>query len=215
MHRKGRVGFSFSHYVTGVKSMAQNGRLLLLAGVAGMRSMTQSGLHTFLPLYLSHQLGLSSVLVGLYLSVTQTAGMISTPLAGGLSDRSGRKPVLTAGMLSTSLILVLLAYFQITTLFVAALALLGFFFYAVRPVIWAWILDLGPKDLGGTTVSAFSAAQAIFSSLSPVICGMIADRWGILTSFYFLAGTILLANVFVFLIPEEQAKKGAPTKSPA
>jgi FSR family fosmidomycin resistance protein-like MFS transporter len=137
------------------------------------------------------------------LSVTQTAGMIGTPIAGSISDRSGRKRVLTAGLFSTSIALFVLAYFQLTWLFITGLALLGFFLYAVRPVIWAWVLDLSPKELGGSTVSFFSGSQSLLSSLSPVMCGFIADRWGILTAFYFLAGTVLIANLIVLAVREE------------
>jgi MFS transporter, FSR family, fosmidomycin resistance protein len=69
-------------YLASMKKMAQNPSILLLVLVAGMRSMTQQGLHTFLPIYLTHDLGLSSAMAGLYLSITQTAGMIGTPIAG-------------------------------------------------------------------------------------------------------------------------------------
>jgi MFS transporter, FSR family, fosmidomycin resistance protein len=194
---------SVREYLAGMKKMAQNPNILLLVLAAGMRSMTQQGLHTFLPIYLTHNLGLSSALAGLYLSITQTAGMIGTPIAGSISDRRGRKRVLTAGLLSTSIALFVLAYFQLNWLFITGLAILGFFLYAVRPVIWAWVLDLSPKELGGSTVSFFSGSQSLLSSLSPVICGFIADRWGILTAFYFLASTVLLANLIVLAVREE------------
>ena len=206
---------SFTEYLTGMKKLARNPSILLLVFVAGMRSMTQQGLHTFLPIYLTHHLGLSSALAGLYLSITQTAGMIGTPIAGTISDRTGRKRVLTAGLLSTSVVLFILAYFQMTWLFITALALLGFFLYAVRPVIWAWVLDLGPKELGGSMVSFFSGSQSLLSSLSPVICGFIADRWGILASFYFLASTVLLANFAVLAIREEKKTAPAIVEEPA
>ena len=148
-------------------------------------------------------------MAGLYLSITQTAGMIGTPIAGSISDRSGRKRVLTAGLFSTSIVLFVLAYFQMTWLFITGLAVLGFFLYAVRPVIWAWVLDLSPKELGGSMVSFFSGSQSLLSSLSPLLCGFIADRWGILTAFYFLAGTVLLANLVVLAIREPQRQAPA------
>ena len=135
--------------------------------------------------------------------------MIGTPIAGSISDRSGRKRVLTAGLFSTSIVLFVLAYFQMTWLFITGLAIVGFFLYAVRPVIWAWVLDLSPKELGGSMVSFFSGSQSLLSSLSPLICGFIADRWGILSAFYFLAGTVLLANLVVLAIRESQAEAPA------
>jgi MFS transporter, FSR family, fosmidomycin resistance protein len=198
-----KQGLSAGEYLAGMKKMAQNPSILLLVLVAGMRSMTQQGLHTFLPIFLTNDLGLSSAVAGLYLSVTQTAGMIGTPIAGSISDRRGRKRVLTAGLFSTSIALFVLAYFQLTWLFITGLALLGFFLYAVRPVIWAWVLDLSPKELGGSTVSFFSGSQSLLSSLSPVMCGFIADRWGILMAFYFLAATVLIANLIVLAVREE------------
>jgi MFS family permease len=202
-HTERNKGLSAGEYLAGMKKMAQNPSIMLLVLVAGMRSMTQQGLHTFLPIYLTNDLGLSSAVAGLYLSVTQTAGMIGTPIAGSISDRSGRKRVLTAGLFSTSIALFVLAYFQLTWLFITGLALLGFFLYAVRPVIWAWVLDLSPKELGGSTVSFFSGSQSLLSSLSPVMCGFIADRWGILMAFYFLAATVLIANLIVLAVREE------------
>jgi len=82
-------------------------------------------------------------------------------------------------------------------------------------VIWAWVLDIGPKEMGGTMVSAFSGAQSVFSSLSPVLCGVIADRWGIVAAFYFLAGTILVANFIVLAIPEAQRAAHSVLNEPA
>ena len=210
-----KQGLNAREYFSGMKKMAQNPSILLLVLVAGMRSMTQQGLHTFLPIYLTHDLGLSSALAGLYLSITQTAGMIGTPIAGSISDRRGRKRVLTAGLFSTSIVLFILAYFRMNWLFITALAFLGFFLYAVRPVIWAWVLDLSPKELGGSMVSFFSGSQSLLSSLSPVICGFIADRWGILAAFYFLAGTVFIANLVVLAVREETREAPAMVEEPA
>jgi len=210
-----KKGLSAKEYLAGMKKMAQNPSILALVLVAGMRSMTQQGLHTFLPIYLTNDLGLSSAVAGLYLSVTQTAGMIGTPIAGSISDQNGRKRVLTAGLFSTSIVLVILAYFQLTWLFITGLAFLGFFLYAVRPVIWAWVLDLTPKELGGSAVSFFSGSQSLLSSLSPVICGFIADRWGILAAFYFLAGTVFVDNLIVLTIHEGKREEPVMVEEPA
>jgi len=207
-------GLSSKEYLSGMKRLAQNPSVLLLVLVAGMRSMTQQGLHTFLPIYFTNDLGLSSAVTGLYLSVIQTAGMIGTPIAGSVSDRTGRKRVLTAGLLSTSVMLLILAYFRLNWLFITGLAMLGFFLYAVRPVIWAWVLDLSPKEVGGSTVSFFSGSQSLLGSTSPWLCGLIADRWGILTAFYFLAATVFVANLVVMAIREEPKDSPALVEEP-
>ena len=63
-------------------------------------------------------------------------------------------------------------------------------------------------------VSFFSGSQSLLSSLSPVLCGFIADRWGILTAFYFLAGTVFVANLIVLAIREEKREAPLLVKEP-
>ena len=104
---------SLKEYWVAVKTMAQNKSILLLCTLSGMRSMTQSGLFTFLPLYLAHELKYSPALVGTYITVVQAAGIFASPISGVISDKKGRRPVLTAGLLITSLLLVALVILKI------------------------------------------------------------------------------------------------------
>jgi predicted MFS family arabinose efflux permease len=43
--------------------------------------------------------------------------------------------------------------------------------------------------------------QAVLASLTPLIGGVIADTWGLIEVFYFLAALMLLANLIVVLLP--------------
>jgi MFS transporter, FSR family, fosmidomycin resistance protein len=194
---------SLKEYFTAIKTMARNKSILLLCLLAGMRSMTQNGLFAFLPIYLAHELNYSSALVGIYLSVYRTAGIFATPITGVISDRKGRRPVLTAGLLTSSVVLAALAILRLKFFFIGGLAILGFFLFSLSPVMLAWMMDLAPKNVGGSTVSGLFGIQSLFAAISTPVCGFIADRFGILYSFYFLASTILAANFLVYLIPEK------------
>ncbi len=202
-----RSELSLKEYWAAVKTMAQNKSILLLCTLSGMRSMTQSGLFTFLPIYLAHELKYSPVLVGTYITVIRAAGIFALPISGVLSDKKGRRPILTAGLLTTSLLLVALVILRLNFLFIGVLASLGFFLFSLSPVMLAWMMDLAPKNVGGTTVSALFGIQSLFSGFSPPICGFIADRFGIIYSFYFLASTIFAANFLVYLIPDKPPKE--------
>jgi fucose permease len=46
--------------------------------------------------------------------------------------------------------------------------------------------------------------QAILSAVVPVVDGVIADHHGLAAVFYLLAGTMLVANLLVYLLPNEQ-----------
>jgi MFS family permease len=200
-------GLSLKEYGAAVKTMIQNRNILLLCSLAGMRAMTSIGLFTFLPIYLAHELKYPPALVGTYITVVQAAGIFASPISGTISDRKGRRPVLTAGLLTTSLLLVALVIFRLNFLFIGVLAVLGFFLFSLQPVILAWMMDLAPQNVSGTTVSALFGIQSLFSGFSPAICGFIADRFGILYSFYFLASTIFAANFVVYLISDKPPKE--------
>ncbi len=198
---------SLKEYGASIKTMARNRNLLLLCCLSGMRAMTSNGLLTFLPIYLAYELKYSPALVGSYITITQAAGVFGSPVLGTLSDKKGRRPILTAGLLTTSLLLVALVLLRLNFLFVGVLAFLGFFLFSLHPVIFAWGMDLTPQNVRGTTVSALSGIQSLFSGVSPAVCGLIADRFGILYAFYFLATTVFAANSLVYLIPEKSPKE--------
>ncbi len=93
--------------------------------------------------------------------------------------------------------------------FVFFIALLGFFLYAMRGVMQAWLLDVTPKTMAGTSIGMLFGALAGGAAIGPVLGGLLADAYGLKATFYFLAGTIVVANLFIFMMPPAQAR-GVP-----
>ena len=44
-------------------------------------------------------------------------------------------------------------------------------------------------------------------AIGPICAGLLADRYGIMAAFYFLAATIVVANLFIFFMPRGEAEK--------
>jgi MFS family permease len=132
----------------------------------------------------------------------QAAGFAAAPVAGHLSDRMGRKQIVIGSMISSAVVLAGMAFAGASPVFVALIAVLGFFMYATRPVIQAWLLEATPRNMGGSSVGVLFGAQAFGAALGPWLAGMVADRHGLLATFYFLAATIVVANLFVFWTPK-------------
>jgi FSR family fosmidomycin resistance protein-like MFS transporter len=195
---------SVKDYLDGARTLFMDSNMLKIALLGGARAMTQAGLSTFLPIYLATVAGLSAALIGTYMAVVQGAGIVSGPISGGLSDRIGRRPLLAAGMVSTSVLLIVLMAMRVEWLFVLVLALIGFFLYSTHPVLNAWALDIAPPHLGGTSIGILFASQSLLGGIAPIVGGLIADQFGIEMAFYFIAFTVLVANVMIVTIKDDR-----------
>jgi predicted MFS family arabinose efflux permease len=191
-------------YFRGVPALFRNRSLVILTTSSAFRSMTQNALLTFLPVYLAYEMGYSPFWVGAGMFALQAAGFAASPIAGHLSDTMGRRSVMMTSMFMTAVVLVFMAFAGKSHAFIVFIAILGFFLYAIRPVLQAWLLETTPKNMGGTSIGILFGAQSLGASVSPLLGGMIADRYGLLATFGFLAGTIVIANLLIFAMPKTQ-----------
>jgi len=192
---------SLSGYFSGFSSAFKNRLVLGLALMAGFRSMAQTGLLIFVPLYVASRFGGDALAMGAAMSVMLIGGLIAGLIAGTVSDTVGRKPIALGGTLSTTLVIFALAFIDNQTVFVVGVAILGFFLYAIRPVVHSWLMDMVPPHLGGSATSVMFGTQSILSTLTPIIGGLIADAYGLVYVFYFLAGLMLISNLITMTLP--------------
>ena len=198
---------SLADYARGLRELLHNRGLVMLSAGSAFRTMTQSALLTFLPVYLAHDMGYSPALVGACLFLLQAAGFAAAPVAGHFSDRMGRKHILVGSMLASGAVLALMAFAGGSPLFIGLVAVLGFFLYATRPVIQAWLLETTPKNMGGSSIGVLFGAQAVGGAIGPLLGGLVADRYGLLATFYLFAAMIVVANLFVFWVPASSASE--------
>ena len=194
-------------YLKDVASLLRNKALMLVSVSASFRTMTQAGLLTFLPVYLAYELGYSTFVVGICMTVIQVAGFVAGPIGGHLSDKMGRRRVVMSSMLLSGVMVIGMVAAGKSPLFVVFIALVGFFLYAMRAVLQAWALESTPKNLAGSAVGVQFGVTTLGASAAPFVFGKIADTFGLYAGFYFLAGIIIFANLLVFFMPDTEPRK--------
>jgi MFS family permease len=204
---------SLGGYFSGFSSAFKNRLVLGLALMAGFRSMAQTGLLIFVPLYVASRFGGDALAMGAAMSVMQVGGLIAGLIAGTVSDIVGRKPIVLGGTLSTTVVIFTLALIDSQTIFVIGVAILGFCLYAIRPVVHSWLMDTVPPHLGGSATSVMFGTQSILSTLTPIIGGFIADVYGLVYVFYFLAVLMLISNLIIIVLPKSDLPANSPLNS--
>jgi MFS family permease len=187
-------------------SLLTNPAVVTLSVGSTFRAMTQSALLTFIPVYLARDMGYSPFLIGACMFALQVAGFVAAPIAGHLSDSMGRRQIVLSSTSMTAVVILAMVFAGGTIWFVALVAALGFFLFAVRAVLQAWLLDATPPGLGGSAIGLLFGAQAAGAAVGPVCAGILADHYGIMAAFYFLAGTIIVANMLIFVTPSSVIK---------
>jgi FSR family fosmidomycin resistance protein-like MFS transporter len=196
--------------IEGVLSLLANRTVVTLSLGSAMRSMTAMTLLTFLPLFLANEMGYPPSWIGGLLFALQAAGFVAAPVSGHLSDRMGRRNIIMASMAMSGVVLLFMALAGRSPAFALFVAFLGFFLFATRSVLQAWLLESAPKHLGGTAIGILFGAQAVGAAIGPLVAGIIADHYGITATFYYLAATIVVANLFILITPAETPRRQAP-----
>ncbi len=201
-------GQSMGSYMQGLRSLMRTPGLMMLTLSSSFRSMTQGTLLTFLPLYLAKEMHYEVFWVGAVMALLQIAGFIASPIAGHLSDTMGRRKILITSFGVSAAVLVLMTFAGGSILFVYLIAVLGFFLYAARPIMQAWMLEATPPNMGGTAIGLMFGMQSGAQAIAPILGGIVADRYGLMAAFYLLAATIILANIMVLWIPTAKTETG-------
>jgi MFS family permease len=201
-------GQSMGSYMQGLRSLMRTPGLMMLTLSSSFRSMTQGTLLTFLPLYLAKEMHYEVFWVGAVMALLQIAGFVASPIAGHLSDTMGRRKILMTSFGVSGAVLILMTFAGGSILFVYLIAVLGFFLYAARPIMQAWMLEATPPNMGGTAIGLMFGMQSGAQAIAPILGGIVADRYGLMAAFYLLAATIILANIMVLWIPTVKKESG-------
>lgn len=167
---------------------------------------------TILPLYATEYLGLTEGQLGLAMTVIGVGNLITTFMAGWLSDRFGRKTVLVPGTIMLGLSFGLFAVSGNVWVFVLAAALTGIARGFSGSVPAAYAADIAPPGKFGATLGIYRTFGDIGFAIGPLLAGWIADSTGSLSiPLFALTGLMVLSAVLFGLFARETVQtSGSP-----
>jgi len=123
---------------------------------------------------------------------------------GALSDKIGRKKVITFGYLLFSLTCLGFAFFNSLAAFIVLFALYGIVYAIVDGNQRAFVSDLSTEKLRATALGTFHTATGLVALPASLIAGFL---WQITPTITFIYGSILsMASVLLFLIFKNHLK---------
>ena len=186
-------------YLGSLASLIKKRALMLVILVTALRSMGQSAVVIFLPIYLREDLEYSAARVALYISMGQVLGIGAQPVMGWLSDRVGRKAVLLPAVLSLGLLYVALRFADPGPQLVLTILATGAFSYSLHALFMAAAMDIAGGEVQSTVVSVIYGASFL-GTISPIFAGIIVDSFGNSEAFLYGGAMVLLSGMVLGLV---------------
>jgi len=168
-----------------------------------------------LPLY-AKKLGATGIWIGIVFASFAISRTIITPVVGRLSDRSGRKLLLSVGLLASSIISLGYIWANSITQLTLVRLIHGAAGGMIQPIAQAYIGDISPKGEEGKWMGYFNAAFFTGFGFGPLMGGVLTDHFGMTVAFSAMGGLNLLAFLLVaLLLPEVRPGKMADNLRPS
>jgi MFS transporter, DHA1 family, multidrug resistance protein len=147
--------------------------ILATSGIEAVQYFAFGALETFLPIYLNEKLGYSAFKIGLLFTFQILAATFTKPIMGRLSDKYGRIPMISTGLLIGGLATAMMAVFNNYLILVALMAIFGLGLATVTASTSALVADLSRAEGRGSALGILSSIMDVGQSTGPMVAGVL------------------------------------------
>jgi DHA1 family tetracycline resistance protein-like MFS transporter len=163
--------------------------------------------------YAYNDLGWSSSTLGLMMSTYGVAMLVGELTLGRLSDRWGRKPVITLGLVLFSAQFIGMAFFRDYLLIAAAFLLAGLGNALYDPALSASILDISPAEHRARILGIKSMVGSSGSILGPALVARV-NAFLSARSIFLMAVAVVMLTTIVLLVEQARERFSHTAMSP-
>ena len=192
---------AYRRFSSGIQEVISDRNVLITSGMEGLQNLTVGALEAFLPIYAVTVAGLNEFQAGLLWGIQVIVTILSKPLMGKTSDRYGRKPLITVGMILCAVSFGAIPLFQNFSTLMAAAIVFGLGESFVTSSSAALVADICKEKHFGTAMGTFGTIFDIGHASGPILAGLLLANHSYIFSFQVMAGMLLLAApVFVMTV---------------
>jgi MFS family permease len=185
----------------------RNALLLLLSHVIGAGGRGFSVATLYVPLYLSQTLHVEQVQLGGLLTIMMIGSVVGPLVAGPLSDRMGRKPVLLLDAVFACLCFGgLLLVGSHPWALIAVLIVTGLAVYSEGPVMQTALTDVAGKTSIEMLFGLYFTIGAVIGAPWAVLLGKVVDLYGFPAAFAVMAASQIAAGLCILPVRLRHAR---------
>jgi MFS family permease len=181
-------------------------QVLLTSGMEGVQNLTVGALEAFLPIYITVTAGLTSFHAGVLWGVQLVVLVIARPVMGRVSDKRGRKPLITVGMVICMFTFMLYPFFTGFIQLCLLTMVFGLGESMVTSSTAAMVAEQTKARGFGTSMGVFGSLWDVGHASGPILTGLLLSRFTYVQSFGVISGILLVAtSLFALYVKESRS----------
>jgi MFS family permease len=171
--------------------------ILATSGIEAVQYFAYGCIETFLPVYLNEKLGYTAWEIGLLFTVQILTATFTKPIMGRLSDRYGRVPLISAGLMLGGVATATLILSSNYVVLGALIAVFGLGLATVTASTSCLVADLSRAQGRGGALGILSSIMDIGHSSGPMVAGALITAYTYQITFGIVgAGLVIISLVY-------------------
>ena len=193
-------------FVRGIQDVIRE-RLVLVASLAQAAHFLLNGsLSAFFPLYASEVVGLSAVDIGWMFAVQTVTTLATRPVIGMLSDRVGRRGVITTGLVACSAAVGMISFARSPGSLFAAILVYAAGVAVTTAATSAFVTDVAPRARYGAAHGVSGTIYDVADAAGPLVAGLLVGAWGYAAMFRTMAIAATLTGLMFYWLSRPPAR---------
>jgi MFS family permease len=180
-------------FILGIKEVISDRRVVVTSGMEGLQNLTVGALEAFLPIYAVTVAGLNEFQAGLLWGIQIVVTILSKPVMGKTSDRYGRKPLITTGMILCALSFGVIPLLKDFYALMAAAIIFGLGESFVTSSSAALVADICKEKHFGTAMGTFGTIFDIGHASGPILAGLLLAHHDYFFTFWVMSAALIIA----------------------